>query len=212
MVNWLKVLGVAAAAAIASGCANYASLQDADVMEKNTGSFGIGASFTSYTFTWSISDSTEDTSSISTPAVNFWYRKGISDKLEAHANVWIPLGVTFGLKYQLIGAPKRNGFGLSLGLDAGYLQMGSEDSKVTIVDVYVPLYTGYKFSEGFALYIVPKYIPRFVIGDEFKTVNIMAGTGGIRIGKKTKLMIEGTYGYDATYKLPIVNTAAGISF
>jgi hypothetical protein len=212
MVNRLKVLGAAAALAIASGCANYASLQDADVMEKDTGSFGIGASFTSYNFTWSVNDSISDTSSISTPAVNFWYRKGITDRLEAHANVWIPLGVTFGLKYQLLGAPKRNGFGLSLGLDAGYLQMGSDSSKVTIVDVYVPLYTGYKFSESFALYVVPKYIPRFVLGDESKIVNIIAGTGGIRIGNKTRFMIEGTYGYDATYKLPIVNTAAGISF
>ena len=208
MIHAVKAMAAVCVAVFFVGCANYASLQDADVMEKGKGSFGVGISYTSYTFDLDSNITVE----ANTPALNLWYRKGISDKFEVHANMWFPMGLTIGVKYQLVGSLQKPGFGFSTGLDGGYLQLGNDSSKVTIVDLYVPLYTGFKFSENFGIYLVPKYIPRFVFGDKVKIANIIAGTGGIRVGKNTMFMVEGTYGYDATYKKPIVNTAMGISF
>ena len=176
-------------------------------MEKEKGSFGIGVSYSSYEFRTSI-----DTVSVSSPALNMWYRKGISDKMEAHANLWLPMGFSLGIKYQLIGSPKTTGFALSLGLDGGFLQFSGDSSKVSIIDIYVPLYTTFEFSEGFALYIVPKYIPRIMFGDESHVQNIVGGTGGIRLGSKTKFLFEGTYGYILNDEIPVFTTAFGISF
>ena len=211
MVHWSKALAAAGIAALFIGCANYASLQDADVVEKGKGSFGVGISYTTYQFEFSILDSTYK-KDYTTPALNVWYRKGITDRFEVHTNLWFPMGLTIGVKYQLVGSLQKPGFGLALGLDGGYLQMSGDSSTVTLVDIYVPLYTGYKFSEGFGVYLIPKYIPRIVSGDELKVANIVAGTGGIRLGKDTRFMAEFTYGYDATYKSPVLTTAMGVSF
>jgi hypothetical protein len=213
MVHWSKALAAAGVAALFIGCANYATLQDPDVVEKGKGSFGVGVSYTTYSFEWSISDSTNDTLDVSVPALNLWYRKGISDKFEVHANMWFPLGLTIGVKYQLLGSLQKKGLGLSVGLDGGYLQMGSDSSKVTLVDLYVPVYAGFKFTESFGVYLVPKYIPRFMFGEnDTELRNVVAGTLGLRLGKETRFMLEGTYGRDLQSTMPVLTTAMGISF
>jgi hypothetical protein len=215
MVHWSKALAAAGAAAFFFGCANYASLQDADVVEKGKGSFGLGVTYTTYSFDMSLSESDthNDTLKVSVPALNLWYRKGITDKLEAHANMWLPLGLSIGVKYQLLGSLQKAGFGLALGLDGGYLQMSSDSSSVTLVDLYVPIYAGYKFNESLGLYLVPKYIPRLMFGeDEIGMRNVVAGTVGLRLGKETRFMVEGTYGLDLESSMPVFTTGMGISF
>jgi hypothetical protein len=213
MVHWSKALAAVGVAALFVGCANYATLQDPDVVEKGKGSFGIGVSYSTYSFEWAVSDSADSTHEFSIPALNLWYRKGITDKLEAHVNMWLPLGLTIGVKYQLLGSLQKKGFGLAVGLDGGYLQMGADSSKVTLVDLYVPIYTGFKFSESFGLYFVPKYIPRLTFGEfESGLRNVVAGTLGLRLGKETRFMVECTYGRDLAAELPVLTTAMGISF
>ncbi len=148
--------------ALYTGCANFATLQTPDVVEKGDGSFGFGFTYTQYQVEFFEGD---DPETFNIPALALWYRYGITDRFETHANVWLPLGASVGGKFQLLGSPSETGFGFSLGLDAGYIQITSGNSKTSIVDVYVPVYLGVDFTEAVGIYLVPKYIARIYIGD-----------------------------------------------
>lgn len=190
------------------GCANYCQFQAPDVMEKGDGSFGFGFSFTKYEFEFD--DTTTTTFNI--PAVNFWYRYGITERLEGHAKLWLPLGASLGAKYQLIGSPQETGFGLSLGLDVGYLEIKSGDLSNKLLDFYVPVYLGIDASEAFSVYLTPQYILRLGLGDASGTNNIAGGTLGFKLGKKVNLLVEGTFAYDLTLGSPIMNGGIGFAF
>jgi len=109
-------------AALLAGCANYATLQEADTIPKGQSKTGFGVTGTSYQV-----ESGGTLDSVEVPAVNVWYRRGLTDNLEAHTSVWMPLGGSAGLKYQLAGNRAKAGISLSLGFDLGFLRMSTED-------------------------------------------------------------------------------------
>jgi hypothetical protein len=197
---------------LATACANYATLQEAETTPKGTSKTGVGATFTTYEVEFA-----DEPETVSVPALNVWYRRGLTDQLEAHASVWIPLGASLGVKYQLLGDRTRSGLAFSLGLDLGFLQItsGSDDREVTttIVDTYVPLYVGYRLSPSLALYASPKYILRSAFGDGDTSIGHLAGsTLGVAAGARTTLLLEGTVMYDVTVGAPALQAGVGVAF
>ena len=182
-------------AVVSSGCASFATFQEVDTLAKKSGEVGVGATVSGYT----VDLGGEDPQSLIIPAVNVWGRYGITERLEAHGRIWLPLGATVGGKVQLLGDRTRPGFGLSTGLDVGYLSIGSGGSNTTVVDTYVPLYLGLRASEGFSTYLVPKYLLRTSLADAGSTISHQTGgTLGLAAGNKTKFFLEGSGIYDLT--------------
>lgn len=205
----MKHLIAIATLGVMGACANYASFQEADTLHAGQTKFGIGATGTTY------KDTNDEgvIDSVTVPALNLWYRRGISEKLEAHAAVWIPFGSSLGVKYQLMGNREMAGLSLSLGLDLGFLQLGAGDNKVTIVDTYIPLYIGYRTGPGFALYGSPKYILRAGFGnDTTSTGHLFGGTIGVALGAKSTLHLEGTAMYDVDVEAPALQGGIGVAF
>jgi len=206
-------IAVLITASFAAGCVNYASFQEADTMPKGHVKQGVGVTYTSYKV-----DLGEETDTINVPAVNAWYRRGILDKLEAHAQAWVPLGASAGLKYQLLGDRTRSGFALSAGLDFGVLQSSYKDKEDktienTVVDTYVPVYLGYRLSPALAAYASPKYVLRVQLSDAGSEINHLAGgTAGIVLGEHTSLLLEGTVMYDTQLGAPAFQGGVGVAF
>lgn len=198
----------------AGACANYATFQEADTLPKGESKIGLGATATTYSA--EANDGTID--SITVPALNVWYRRGLLEKLEAHASIWIPFGSSLGLKYQLTGSRETAGLSFSLGLDLGFLQISAENadgesSTATIVDTYIPLYIGYRTGPSFALYASPKYILRSASGDNGTAFgHLVGGTAGIALGAKTTLHLEGTVMYDTDLSEPAFQGGIGVAF
>lgn len=177
----------------ASGCASFASFQEVDTLAKKEAEVGVGATVSGYTVDFGF----DEPKDYVIPAVNVWARYGITDRFEGHGRIWLPFGATIGGKVQLLGDRTEPGFGLSTGLDVGYLSLSSGDVTTTVVDTYVPLYLGLRASEGFATYLVPKYLLRTSFGDSGSGVSHLAGgTLGLAAGKKTTFFLEGSGIYD----------------
>jgi hypothetical protein len=210
MGDALKTMCAAAVVALAgSGCASFATFQEMDTLAKGDGQFGMGATVSGY----QVQLLDEEPSDIVVPALSAWYRHGVAEHLEVHGRVWLPLGATLGAKYQLLGDRTEPGFGMSLGLDAGYLTISSGSSKSTIVDTYVPVYLGLRGSEGFATYLVPKYLLRTSFGTAGTNLGHMAGgTLGLAAGKKTTFYLEGSGIFDVQTGSPSWTGGIGLGF
>lgn len=200
-----------ALAVMMTGCANYASFQSADTVPEDEFRFGVGATYSQYEI-----DIGEETVDASVPALAFWGRYGVTEELELHGNVWLPLGASVGGKYQLLGGRHKEGLSLSLGGDVGYISVssGEGESEVStqLLDLYVPVYTGYRFSKGFAMYLTPKYILRTSIGDETELFHTPAATLGTAIGTDFEFLVEGTVAYDIVTENPAFTAGIGVSF
>jgi hypothetical protein len=214
-IRALGVFGVFGVFGALGACANYATFQEADTLPGGATKFGVGLTGTTYK-TRAISDGTID--SVTVPALNLWYRRGLTEVLEGHASLWIPFGASAGLKYQVTGNRQTAGLSFSFGLDLGALQISSEDSNgeessVTIVDTYIPLYVGFRTGPGFAVYGSPKLILRTGFGDGETTFGQLAGgTAGIALGEKTTLHLEGTLMYDLDVEAPAAQVGLGVAF
>lgn len=221
-----RILGVvclALALSLASGCANFATLQTAETMEKEKFELGVGATFTSYEFTSEATTSTTDamgnvvgettvteSDTFTVPAVTVSGRYGLTEKLELHGVIWVPLGASVGGKYMLVGSQDENGFIFSPGLDiSAPITITVNDESSTLIDLYVPMHMGYRASEAFEVYWTPKYVLRFYGGD---LGHAPGATVGVAIGKDTKFMIEGSALYDTLSEEPIINVGLGVAF
>lgn len=211
-VNRAALLAGAALTAGVLGCANYSQLQDAETLPKGQQTIGVGLSFTRY------SEDVDDdgtTDSVSVPAVVLSARRGITDRLEGQATAWLPLGARAGAKLQLFGTPGMAGPQLSIGAHLGYLQLSasSDDSEATasFLDVYAPIYLGYRLTPGFEIYAAPQYMFRSVFGEgEGGYGHVLGGTGGLAIGERSKIFLEAGSFYDTLVESAIFNTAIGV--
>ncbi|MEQ1502938.1 MAG: hypothetical protein ABMB14_11945 [Myxococcota bacterium] len=193
----------------ASGCLSMASFQEVETMSKHETQIGVGATVSGY----QIDLGQEDPTKVMVPALNLWGRHGLTDHFELHGRVWAPLGATIGGKVQLLGTPYEQGFGLSTGLDVGYLTVSSGDSTTKVLDTYVPLYAGYRVSPGFATYLVPKYLLRDTFGSSGTELqHLVGGTLGLAAGKKAKFYLEGTGVYNLSTSNPSWTGGIGVGF
>ena len=187
-------------------------------MAKGQGRMGTGVTFTKYEITIK-----EDAGpkSVTVPAVNFWYRYGLTDKLEAHALAWIPFGATLGAKYQLLGNRELNGPSVSVGLDFGYLTVSdsSEDAmgvesktEIQLADFYLPVHVGYRVGPSFSVYAVPKYLLRVESGDSDGISHMVGSAFGLALGNVATLHAEGVVLYDVGAGNTALTAGIGYAF
>lgn len=185
-------------------------------MAKGQSRKGMGVTFTKYEI-----EIEEEPQSVTVPAANFWYRHGLTDKLEAHALVWIPFGGTLGAKYQLLGNRDTAGLGVSVGLDFGYLTISttSEDAmgvesktEVNLADFYLPVYVGYRVGPSFAVYTVPKYLLRVASGDSDDISHLIGSAFGLALGNEATLHAEGVVLYDILAGSTALTAGIGYAF
>lgn len=219
ILPWLCLLLIAA---VLGGCANYATLQDAETIPKKEFQLGLGATFNSYPLELESTTTTTDSNGVTTetttvedetftvPALTLSGRYGVSDAFEVHGIVWLPLGASIGGKYMLVGDRKQGGFVFSPGVDVSMpITVSINDESSLLMDFYLPLHMGYRASPGFELYWTPKYVLR-LFNDELG--HSAGGTLGVAIGEKTQLLLEAGALYDTLYEKPIINGAIGIAF
>ncbi|MDH5673676.1 MAG: hypothetical protein OEZ06_16085 [Myxococcales bacterium] len=222
----LLPLLVIAPCAFATGCANYASLQEAETMRARAFELGVGGTATRYALeletTQTVTDATGATTETTeteredllVPALTLWGRYGVTDRLELHAIAWLPLGASVGAKYMLVGDRDKGGFMFSPGLDlSAPITFQILDTSGTLFDAYVPLNMGYRFDEAAEVYFTPKYVLRMLASSDAARVGHAAGaTVGFALGHKTQLLVEGSLLYDTLFDAPIVGGAIGVGF
>lgn len=212
----LVVLTSLVLASLATGCASMASFQTADTVGAGEVRQGVGVTYNNYTYTYEDSEGEEQSEDISVPALHGWYRYGLTDELELHTMVWIPLGATAGMKYQLLGGRGMKGLSLSLGADAGYLKIssgeGEDEVSTTIVDTHVPVYVGYRLSKSLAGYLTPRYLLRASVGEATNISHLTGAALGVALGDNTRVHLEGVGMYDLTYGTTTLTAGVGISF
>lgn len=192
-----------------TGCANFAAFQSADVQEEGETSTVVGLTYSTYTI-----DFGDTTEGFTVPAVLFAARHGLSEKVQLHGNLWLPLGASIGMKYQFVGSPDDDGFGLSSGLDVGYMRLAASDddgdiAALTRIDFYVPLYLGYDVSESVSFYLVPKYIGSLYSGADSEFASTLTTALGMKLGF---LYIEGSYGRDFLLESTVSHLGAAVNF
>lgn len=205
-------LMIVCVAGVMAGCANVASFQTAEVLERGDREMGAGASFTHY----NAESLSGDDEVVAVPAVNAWFRQGMGDGFEARAMAWFPLGWKAGVKYQLAGENGEEGSQLAVGGDLGHItySRGTSDDEETvqIVDVYAPVYTGYRFGPRTAGYLTPQYLLRFAISDGDVDVNHGAvATLGVGLGERDRFFLEVSGGYETTSRSAIIQGGLGFS-
>jgi hypothetical protein len=121
----------------------------------------------------------EESKGISIPYFEFGYRRGLAEGFEMGIRYTLPGALTLDGKYSLLN---REDIDVAIGLGVGYQtyetsSSGSDSSntgsgssttttktetkaKSTLIDVTIPIYTSYRFTENFALYASPKMILR----------------------------------------------------
>lgn len=211
--------------AMTTGCANFAQFESAETLDEGETKGGGGVTFTQYSASVEGEDAegeeVDASGSVTVPAVKGWYRRGISDGLEARIAAWMPLGFRGGLKYQLVGQYQQEGVDVSTGLDISYLRFGGsagdEDASVNFFQFYLPVQTGYRTGESMEFYFTPKAIGQLVVGsagdDSSADFGVVpAGTLGAALGSDTQFHVEGTAGYDLNVDEPILTTGIGVSF
>jgi hypothetical protein len=203
-------LFAAALAACMLGCANFSTLQSADVLGKGKSEGGAGATLSQYELVYGNGvDSLRHTARM--PALALWYRRGLARRLDLNLYAWIPLGFRAGLKFQLAGAPDRDGFSLSLGAEGGYVYVEREGLVCNIIEWHAPLYLGVDFSRSVSLYIVPRYTGRCSYNDNGAGfAHAFGGAGGLQLGRRVPLYLEGTAGYEGSAGVWFYGGAVGL--
>lgn len=203
------------AALSTAACANYSQLQDAETLPVGEQRIGLGMSYTRYTARATDENDNTITESVEVPALVLWARRGVTERLEAQATAWLPLGARAGAKVQLLGKANTQGPHLSIGAQVGFLRLsassGDAEASVQFFDAYLPLYAGYRFSPGFAVYVAPQYALRQVWGEgESETGHVTGATAGVAAGAKARFFFEVGSFYDTLVDKPILNTALGV--
>jgi hypothetical protein len=190
MFRFVTVSTFAAVALLATGCVSMSSLQTARTLEKNKSQQTLGGGL--YTSESLVDD--KDLGRISLPYLEYSYRQGLSDKIDAGIKITNSFTLMADGKYQLVDGEQ---FALAAGLGVGYFSVsqtsGDEKFESTLIDVMVPLYLSYDVTKSFTPYLSPKYIARFVSGTESSTNSLWGATAGAKIGDQSGAYVEATY-------------------
>jgi hypothetical protein len=180
--------------------------------------------------------SEEGSKGISIPYFEFGYRRGLAKNFEMGIRYTFPGALSLDGKYSLLN---REDLDVAIGLGVGYQSYETKNSsgsnssntgsgssttatkaetkaKSTMIDVTIPVYTSYRFTENFALYASPKMILRNASSSsttdgkteksssQFKMAGFTFGTmiGGVTGAKA--LALEITYAKDTTSEFDVM--------
>lgn len=196
--------------AVASGCANPASFQTPDTLDAGEQREGGGLTYTTY----EVLDSDGEATTMNIPAFVGWARYGLVDRLEVRALGWVPFGGKVGAKFEYMGYEGNPGPQLAFGGDVGYSGVpvdGDLGSLTHAIDIYVPVYGGFRFTEAVSAYLTPQYVFRVASGDDVGGVGHMGtATLGAAFGTSTRFYVEASAGYDTLWSTPIFGVGAGL--
>lgn len=181
-----------AIAGMMQSCVSNKAFQTARTTPAGDSGWGIGLALPS----GEIIDTTSlvaDTVTLGGFAGEFFYRYGITDKLDAGVNVTLIGTGGADLKYQFLG-DSESPLAASIGAGFGYLSIGGStdgDSSYKVIDITIPAYVSYHPNDALGLYLSPRYILR-KFGDQ--STNYLGGIAGIRLGgERSGMFLE--YGY-----------------
>ncbi len=173
-------------------CISNKTFQTARVTPVGEKGFGMGVALPKADF-YDIDENGDvtDTTSIGGFAGEFFFRTGITEKVDVGVNLTL-LGTSGAdIKYQFLGDAESKLAG-SIGAGFGYLSFnaGEEDASNTIIDIAIPAYFSYHPTKAIGVYASPKYIFRKAGSNSSN----FGGVAGLRIGgERNGLFIE--YGY-----------------
>ncbi|MEM7646887.1 MAG: hypothetical protein AAF203_08265 [Pseudomonadota bacterium] len=169
-------------------CASISTLQTARVLEKGESQHNVGVGF--YT-----SDDFLGGEDLTFPMLEYSYRMGVWDKIDAGLKISLIGTAVLDAKYNLVNGEN---FALATGLGLGYLSIdsGPEDAEMTttIIDVILPLYASYDISKMFGFYSAGKFLFRSVSadGEVEGDGSMLSATLGIKYGDSSGVMLEGS--------------------
>ncbi|MFU8804962.1 MAG: hypothetical protein ACNA8W_14210 [Bradymonadaceae bacterium] len=214
----LKLTGLVALVALTgTGCMNMSTLQTARALEAGESRILVGGG---YFTSPEVNDAAEDVSgtdvTLSFPYLEAGYRRGIIPNLEAGAKLTIPGSIGLDAKYQFVDA---GGFALATGGGLSYLSLtsgtGENEVSSTVIDLIVPVYASYDVGEYLSLYSAPKYILRMgssTNSDGMSMGHLAGGSGGIRLGNRAGVFLEGTYMMDLTSDYSLFQGTGAVFF
>ncbi len=175
------------------------TLQTARALTKNTGRFVIGFGYyNSPTIDEEIGKSSGTKTTLSFPYFELGGRFGLLKDLEVGAKVTLPGFLTVDGKVEVFsseGLAVAGGLGLSyLGLSASSTSTSTTSFNAQFIDVLVPGYFSYDFTEWLALYTSPRYIFRYANASGGSGTAHLAGSSvGFKIGDKGGVFVEASY-------------------
>lgn len=208
----MKLLTPLLLGSLLSACASMSGLQTARVLKKGEAesSFG-GGQYSSE----AIETATGKTGAkLSAPFIEYTYRQGLTDKWDAGLKLTLIGTAVLDAKYSLYSGDK---LAFAVGAGLGYLDIESSEkdasgskTKSTIIDIILPLYASYDFTDQFALYLVPKYIQRNISGASSGSASLIGSSLGFKIGKDWGAYVEGSFFKDT--KTDFKGTQANLAF
>lgn len=179
-----------------SACASISTMHTAETTEK--GSFDHTLGFGSLNADVdtasgvSVDDQTQDT--VSVPMAEYMLRYGVSDSVDVGLRT---SGFVHGadLKWNFL---KGDRFLMAIGAGANYLTYtlgtGTNETKVTSIDIVPAVFLDYKLTGLTRLYAVPKVVNRrlTVTGGNDENINYMGGSIGFKWGQSSGVFVEYT--------------------
>jgi len=162
---------------MSSGCANVSTLQTARTLAPDESEITIGAGYATLSAT-----STGTDISFSAPYFEGYYKAGLAENLDFGVKLTLIGTLSADVKYQLVDV---DAFALAVGAGLGYVTINS----ASIIDILLPIYVSYDFSDMFALYGSPKYLLRTGGGSS----SLLGSSLGVKWGKTSGVYLEGSY-------------------
>lgn len=196
-----------------TGCVSMSGLQTARTLPpgESQATFGGGV-YSSDSLVKSQEDQVQ-LEKISLPYLEASYRRGFGEKWDAGVKVALIGTLNADMKYSLFAGEQ---WAFAVGAGLGYIDYESSSGldtqkyKVTIIDIHLPLYASYDFSDRFAVYMIPKYILRTMSGDSSDSASLAGGTLGLKVGNRWGMYLEGSQIFDLSSNFSLSQGNASI--
>lgn len=191
-----------------SGCANISTLQTARTVQGTRFIVG-GGYFQSPRLDSTASRVTTGTAkNLKLPYLELGTRTGIASNLDLGIRATLPGTLSVDGKYELYATRQ---FAAAAGIGCGYLWLPvnfpsdfisgqalviNKEKSMHIVDLMLPLYASFDFSQKFGVYVSPKYFLRTILGGAEENLHLAGASLGIRLGWRSGAFLEGSYMVD----------------
>lgn len=165
-------------------CAQLSSFQTAKVVGKNNGEIGFAAGGAGFS---GIIDELDESETPILPIFELWGRYGVGNKVDLGLKLSTGLSGVFDAKFQLVG-DRQSTFAMALGGGIGF-QGGTLES--ALLQGHIPLHMSIHPSEKVGIFLTPRYISQFIIGDG--SINYAGASTGIEIGTRIKFIADFSY-------------------
>lgn len=174
---------------LTSACASMSTLQTARTLKPGEAQSTFGGGV----FQSSEIGSTDGSASakFQLPYLEYTYRQGLSDKVDAGLKVTLIGTLSLDAKYSLYAGEK---FAAAVGAGAGYMSYstgsGEQKNEYKIIDLMVPVILSYDFTPKFSIYTSPRYLQRSISGASSSSTGFAGAAVGLKMGQTSGAFIE----------------------